>query len=333
MSDSEAYFYQSFKREFGQYNVADEDIHPSYKLEKPHYALTETQYFGFSVPEHNIHAFLYLWYHPNLNVLAAGPMIMQGVKPVGQSSELFDYRNYFPDSQLDPSLSNFTLDSSYSVEMLEPGKVFRLRYRDDQRDSGYDVISEAISDILMWPGSKHFEQVMRVKGELRLRGQTYAVDGHNIRDRSWGELRLENPVAGPPIVWSTGVFGDDFSFNITGFDDPAMNPAHNDLLPAAGVDPHKFGWIIIDGKPAVVDGARSRTTYNPVTLMPETIDIDVYVEGRTYEIRGKVTAGAPISPWMNNRAPICLVRWECNGRIGWGDLQQVQGNDWLRKWS
>ena len=329
MSDNEAYFYQDFKQEFGTYDLSDEEIHSSYKTEKPHYGLTETQYFGFSVPEHDIHAFLYLWYHPNLNVLAAGPMIMQGVKPVGQASEIFDYRNYLPDEQLNPSLSNFTLDSSYSVQMLEPGRVFRLTYKDEERDSGYDVTATAVSDILMWPSSRHFEQVMRMEGEVRLRGKSYAVGGYNVRDRSWGELRLENPVAGSPIVWTTGVFGDDFAFNITGFDDPDLNPVWAGKLPTVGGKPHKFGWMIIDGKPVVVENARSVTTYDPVTLMPQSIEIEVQVNGRTYDIRGMIKAGAPASPWMNNRAPICLARWECEGRVGWGDLQQVQGNDFL----
>lgn len=329
MSDTEAYFYQDFKQEFGQYDLSDEEIHHSYKAEKPHYGLTETQYFGFSVPEHDIHAFLYLWYHPNLNVLAAGPMVMQGVKPIGQASEIFDYRNYLPYNQLDPGLTHFTLDSSYSVEMLEPGRVFRLRYRDDDRDSGYDVTATAISDVLMWPSSRHFEQVMRVEGEVRLRGRNYAVDGYNVRDRSWGELRLENPVAGSPIVWTTGVFGDDFAFNITGFDDPELDPVWLGKLPSPAPNPHKFGWMIIDGEPVVVQTARSLTKYDPLTLMPQSVQIEVQANGRTYDIRGTIKAGAPISPWMNNRAPICLTRWECDGRVGWGDLQQVQGNDFL----
>lgn len=329
MSDTETYFYQKFEQKFGTYDVADEDIHESYKAEKPHFGLSETQYFGFSIPEQNIHAFLYLWYHPNLNVLAGGPMIMKGVKPFGQGSEIFDYRNYFPDEQLNPSLTNFKLDSSYGVEMLQPGREFRLTYEDASRDSGYDVVATAVSDIIMWPSSRHFEQVMRVKGELRMRGERYVVDGYNVRDRSWGELRLENPIAGSPIIWTTGVFGDDFAFNMTGFDSPELNPVWLDKLPPSDQRSHKFGWMIIDGTPVVVEDSKSVTRYNPATLLPEAIDIQVQVNGRRYDIKGTITAGAPHSPWLNNRCPICLVRWECEGRVGWGDFQSAQGTDFL----
>lgn len=38
----------------------------------------------------------------------------------------------------------------------------------------------------MWPGDEHFEQVMKTRGELELRGKRYAVDGHQVRGGSWG---------------------------------------------------------------------------------------------------------------------------------------------------
>lgn len=50
---------------------------------------------------------------------------------------------------------------------------------------------------------KHFEQAMRVEGELLPRGKRYDVDCFNVRDRSWGKPRPEENMTLPPTSWMT----------------------------------------------------------------------------------------------------------------------------------
>src|SRR5262245_18244156 len=69
------YALQSWASEFGPPHPEPEGLHRDYLREKPHYALTQTQYFGFSIPQHNVHALLMLWHHPNLGVISGGPMV------------------------------------------------------------------------------------------------------------------------------------------------------------------------------------------------------------------------------------------------------------------
>lgn len=333
MSESEAYFYQNFAAEFGKYDVGDEDLHPEYIDKKPHFALTETQYFGFSVPEVDIHGFLYLWYHPHLKVVGAGPMVAKGIKNLSLACEMIDFQSYLPAEQLGGGLTNFKLSNGYAVEMLEPGRVFRVRYEDPQRQNLIDLLYTAVSDVLMWPGDKHFEQVMKVEGTLVVRGESHEVGGYNVRDRSWGEARLENPLPGPPIGWMTGVFGDKLAFNVTAFDHPELDPMWNNDFEVDVAKLFKFGWLLVAGERVAVRNARTRTFYDPITMMPSGCEAHVVdVAGREYHFKGQVTAGAPIHPFPNNRAPICLVRWEYEGCIGWGDLQQSQGNDFLMRY-
>ncbi len=332
MSDNEAFFSRNFDASFGRYEYnRDDSLHPEYRELQPHYGLTETQYFGFNIPEENIHAFLYLWHHPNLEVVSAGPMIYQGSKQSSLAAECFDYRLYMPDSQLNGGLQSFTLDNSYSVEMLEPGKQFRLQYHDPLRKNRFNLIYDAVSEPVMWPNNSHFEQVMHVSGELLLRGKSYDVDCFHIRDRSWGEARLEDPMPAPPATWTTGVFGEDFAFNLTAHDDPALNPIWKDSFDLPGDKSLKFGWLIVDGEPVTVAKTQNLTSYNSRNLVPDSIRMLVTdSRGREYDIRGEVVANSVISTWLNLRVPVCLTRWSCNGRTGWGDVQEVQWTDFVR---
>jgi hypothetical protein len=330
MSRNESYFIQQYDKRFGRYDVADEGVHLQFKSEQPHYALTETQYFGFSIPEHEIHAFLYLWYHPNLKVVSAGPLVFQGIKTISLAAELFDYRNFMPDSQFPRGLTSFQLDNSYEVQMLEPGRVFRVKYSDSGRRNSFDILYTAVSDPMVWASSRHFEQVMKVEGELTLRGKHYDVGGFNVRDRSWGEARLETPVEGPSVSWMTGVFDEGFSFNVTCLDHPDLNPIWADTFSVDPAKAHKNGWIIVDGEPLIIESARKRSTYDRDSLIQQSTEVEVRdTRGRVFNIKGRVVAAAPFNTWPNLRVPICLTRWECNGKVGWGDIQEAQWTDFL----
>jgi hypothetical protein len=58
--------------------------------------------------------------------------------------------------------------------------------------------------------------------------------------------------------------------------------------------------------------------------------MDVYdTRGRHFAITGSVQAALPFYTWHNLRVPICLARWECNGRVGYGDIQEAQWTDFL----
>jgi hypothetical protein len=53
-------------------------------------------------------------------------------------------------------------------------------------------------------------------------------------------------------------------------------------------------------------------------------------EGDEYRIQGQVVAANRISAWPNMSTWICLTRWEFEGRVCYGDLQQVQWHDYVR---
>jgi hypothetical protein len=326
----DAFFSKKWEKELGRSSGNDESLHPEWKSVNPHYALTETQYFGFHVPQACIHAFTYLWHHPNLGVISGGTMAMQGIKENSSACELFDYRAYMSDKILPPDLSAYTMDNSYSVQILQGGAAFRTTYQDPTRNNSFDVMHTAVSERLYWPNNKHFEQVMRTKGELVLRGARHCVDGFHIRDRSWGEARMEAPSAVPPNTWNTGVFDEGFAFMVMGFDHPDLNPIWRGLYDVAPEESMRFGWMLVDGESVAIAGMRRIGRYMRPTLIPQSVDMEITdVRGRKFQITGAIVAGTPFYGWPNARTPVCLMRWECGGRVGWGEIQEMQATDFM----
>jgi hypothetical protein len=235
-----------------------------------------------------------------------------------------------PGDHLKWSLTNFTLDNSYSVEMLEPGREFRLRYTDVDRKNRFDIVLSAVSSPRVWPGNGHLDQVMRAEGELWLRNQYHAVSCYSFRNRSWGEVRTEEPIPFPPISRLTGLFAEDFMFSIAGFDDPALKPQWLQgyrIVPAKTL---KFGWVMVNGELLPVSAAQILTHFDPVTLIPRAVDINIMdSRGGKFRIEGTITAGAPFNTWPSVRTVTCQVQWRCGAFIGWGELINAQGNDFL----
>lgn len=329
MSEAQSFILANDAPGMGRYGPEDDSLHPEQNAAVAHHALSETQYFGFNVPEHDIDAFGYFWHHPRLGIVTGGAMVWQGKKGWQTSAELFDVRAFMPDDVVANGLSAYELENSYAVEIIEPLRKMRIRYRDDARGNAFDVGFDAVAPPAMRSSGRHFEQVLRTRGALTLRGKDYEVDGYNIRDRSWAEARPEVPVASPPIAWSTGVFGDDFAFNCACSEDPSGRVSWRHLYPDADLaHALRGGWVLLGGVTQPIVSARSLVTRDPVYLQPMAIDLDVETaDGAHYAIRGEVTASLTMSVWPNAVAPICLTRWTCGGRVGWGDIQEIQWTD------
>jgi len=307
-------------------------LHPQFKEANSSPSLTETQFFGFSVPEENIHALTYLWHHPNLGVVSGGAWVWQGVKSHLLQSELFGWTHFMDDAVLAKDLWEYKFDNGYHVQTIEPLKKHRLRYADEARSNAFDIEVEALMEPMLLQTGMHFEQAMRARGELTLRGKTYQVNCTHVRDRSWGQSRSEQHLPSPPIDWMTGVFNDDFMFGCTAYDHPDLNPDWKAHFQVPGGDPTKGGWVRRDGELIPIVATRKRVQNNYTTLMPTTVEMLMTdATGRDYEIRGEVVAGNRIGMWPTMDTWICSARWECEGQVCHGDLQQVQWHDYIRQ--
>ncbi|MET0546998.1 MAG: hypothetical protein ABWZ40_11870 [Caulobacterales bacterium] len=296
-------------------------------------SLTETQYFGFNVPEHDIHAMGYIWHHPNLGVVTGGLMAWQGIKRYSVAAELFDIRAYLSDAVLKNDMHDVQLENSYRTRVLEPMKRFQMTYNDEARGNHVDVQFEAVTPGVMFGDGKHLEQGLRTKGALVLRGKEYAVNGYNVRDRSWGKLRPENVMGIPPVAWMTGWFGDDFIFNCNLMDHAGSSPLSTDKFALPLEHALNGGWVARDGKLKRIVKAHKTVDRDPDTFLARRINLQVTTEDdQELSITGRLIAACPWHTWPNMVANICLIRWECEGRVGHGDSQDVIWNDFAHAW-
>lgn len=326
-------FFKSRSLSFGSFTDQDDYLHPDQVRAGD--TCTETQYFGFYVPEADIYGFSYFWLKPNLGSIMGGIFACQGFKRHHLQAELFDFeQNMSSGTVIKDDLRSYRLPNSYQVDVLEPGKRLRLRYDDPARQNRLDLAITAASPPAMRANNKHFEQAMKYAGELTLRGKTYAVDCFNVRDRSWGELRPEESLRFPPLTWTTGCFGKDFAFNCSAFDHPDLNPVSLKDFPISPEQAFNDGWIYRHGELVKIKSIRKLTLRDPETARPLTHDIHaIDVNGREYRIKGTVTAGLPYSFWPNCMTHLGLTRWECEGMTGWGDTQEVHWSDYMRAYT
>lgn len=328
-----SFFMNAQQAGFGSCTPDDELMHHELNATLDDPALTETQYLGFNVPEAGIHSLNYLWAHPNLRVLTGGVWTWRGVKPSALASEMFDMRQFVPDGVLrEADLDAFRLPNGYHVEICEPLRQLHIGYEDAARGNAFDVTLTAVMPPAVLPSGRHFDQAMRARGTVVLRGERHAVDGWTVRDRSWGENRTEDPRDAPPLHYLTAVFDDDLAFHLMGIEHASSSPLWKDLYAvddtlAAAMN---RGWVWRDGELLALSAATVRTRWDRATGYPTAHEMTLTDSaGRQYVLTGEVTAMNNWSTWSNAFFAIGLTRWELAGRVGWGDSQTAAWTDFV----
>jgi hypothetical protein len=195
----------------------------------------------------------------------------------------------------------------------------------------------------------HLDQLGHLTGELVLRGEKIPIDCWSIRDRTWGprggrhsqsqkseyvrgEFRVSDP-GGPrwrEVERERGrgriqyIFGH--TDDMTGFLS-FVRPQDGD---AAGWSPMNVGWILRDGVFQRLDKTKSRMRNfrDPVTGWSAHMEVDMTdVTGRRMEAEGFT-----VSHMCENAAGSnALMRWEYDGKIGWGEDQDGWQVDHFQK--
>src|SRR5579863_4550266 len=190
-------------KSFGRWSAKDELLHPESAI--PGDSLTETWAYLWYIPEERIYSQIHIWVHPNLNVVTAGIGVARGHKKSMISAELMDLPAYTSAANLGDG-SDMSFANGMRVQIVEPFKKMRVTYEDAKRGNSLDLTVTDFSPPVMRGSRNHFDQATHNKGSVTLRGKSYAIDSYGMRDRSWGQLRPEVNVAGPPFTWMTGIF-------------------------------------------------------------------------------------------------------------------------------
>ncbi|MFE3056934.1 tyrosine protein kinase [Nocardia sp. NPDC059239] len=298
-----------------------------------------TYYFGFSVPEAAIGAFVYLRLQPAFSLSQGGVCLFQGMDNIEFTDMAFlDYEITMPW----PVIANNTIttDNGLVIEFLEPGHRIRTSYQSD--DASFDIVAEAVTPLLarghVMPGEEDHhsvgrspggsEQFMHVTGELTLGGERYPVDCFAPRDRSWNQVRVEKrgAVPVPPVGWSPMYFGPDLIFNQISFEPLDTDPAWAGLYYVGDRPSHHYAWIRLGEETrSITRVRRSVLEYHPDLYMAVRQEIEAEDEhGTIHRFRGEAIAAANIPAWPNAAFRDSVFRWEDeHGRVTYATYQEI----------
>lgn len=299
-----------------------------------------THYFGFTVPEAAIGAFLYLRCQPVYRLSSGGVCMFQGMhNPRPLDCAHVDFQNTMPW----PSVADgvITMANGLRIEFTEPGREVRLSYRSADGRCAFEVTQTAVTPLLarghVMPGEDEHsdpaaspggsEQFMRSEGELTLDGVRYPVSGYAIRDRSWRQVRTEREVVYPPVGWSPMCFGEDLVLNQVSVEHPDTKPVWSGAIPFPADRPtHHFAWAVLDGRPIGVREVRREVLERHPQLHAATRqNLEIVDEtGRRHRLTGRALAMAQLPSWPNNLFFDSVYEWtDERGRLAHCTYQEA----------
>jgi hypothetical protein len=304
-----------------------------------------THYFGLSVPEAQIGAFIYVRYQPSFPLCQGGVIVFQGNDNVEiQDMAFVDYEITMPWPAIDGN--TITTDNGLKIDFLEPGHKARITYASGDGACEIDVTQTAVTPLLarghVMPGEEAHhgdgpgldgpggtEQFMHVIGTLKLRGEEYAVDCHAPRDRSWRQVRVEKhgAVPVPPVGWSPMYFGEDLIFNQISFEPLDTDPAWAGLFEVGDRPSHHYAWVQVEGGETreIVRVRRNVLEYHPRIHMAIRQEIEAEDDtGRVYRFSGEAIATASLPAWPNTSFHDSVYRWtDEQGRVAHATYQEL----------
>ncbi len=300
-----------------------------------------THYFGLSVPDAQLGAFIYVRYQPAFPLCQGGVVIFRGLDNVGiVDVDYLDYEITMPWPEVD--CNTITTANGLKIEFTEPGREVRLSYASDGATS-FDINQTAVTPLLarghVMPGEEHAsdpgqspggsEQFMHATGELVLDGERHEVDCFAPRDRSWRQVRTERrgAVPVPPVGWSPMYFGEDLIFNQISFEAADTAPAWTGVYQLPPDRPsHHFAWVHRGGDTReIVRVRRNVIDYHPEIFAAQRQEIEAEDEdGRVYRFEGEAIAMATVPAWPNAAFHDSVYRWEDEqGRVAHCTYQEI----------
>jgi len=308
----------------------------------------ETTWWSLNIPERRMGAWLHAGYHTNRGTVTWRVFAWD---PRGADVARLAYYKSVADATMprDPDLRDLTFpDGGFGVKMLAPLMDYQIAYRDSDADFAIELEYRSVhAPRRFTPGeapamhNPHLDQLGHLTGELVLHGERIPIDCYSVRDRTWGprggrhsqsqkpqyvqgEYRVLHP-GGPrwrEIERERGrgriqyIFGHtDASTGFLSF----VRPQDGD---AAGWSPLNVGWLLLEGRFERLDKTRSRMRNfrDPDTGWSAHMEVDLTdVTGRTMQAEGFA-----VSYMCENAAGAnALMRWEYDGKIGWGEDQDA----------
>lgn len=316
----------------------------------------ETNWWSLNIPERRIGAWLHAGYHTNQGTVTWKVFAWDPDGTDQARMAYFKRREQVP-MPANPDLRDLTFpEGGYSVRMLKPLMDYHITYRDEEADFALEFEHRSVHPPHRFtPGeapamyNPHLDQLGHIVGEMVLRGERIPIDCYSVRDRTWGprggphsqsrkpeyqrgEYRVANP-GGPrwrEIERERGrgriqyIFGH--TDDRTGFQS-FVRPQDGD---AEGWSPMTVGWLLKDGELQRLDKTRSRMRNfrDPHTGRSQHMQVELVDRtGRSMQAEGFAVSSMSEDHAGGN----ALMRWEYEGKIGWGEDQDRWKLDHFQK--
>lgn len=285
--------------------AADDRLHPPVG-DDPWW--TETAWFGFALPERGLGGSIYQIYRTNQGVMATGVYVWEpGAEELW---ELPYFRTFWhlPIPEGANPLDN-ELPSGLSVTTEQALQRYHLRY-DDPGELRLDLRFDGLhppQPFHVSGGMGHLDQLGRVHGEIELHGEHIAVDGVEMRDRTWTPRRETSRRTRRGYLYGATPDGHGF-YAATSYDT------------GADVDRVLGGWLLRGGEAVPVRGG-VREVERDARLRPAAVRLTLKADdGVQHVFEGEVVSrlALPTTPYF---AWMSVVRWQSGqgGWTGWGE--------------
>lgn len=288
----------------------------------------ETSYFYFYVPEANLMGWVYFVARPGVGAIVADVQFIGDMSTNPLDAHYADIQQHLP---LPTNFEAFSLPNGLTFAAANI-RNYRLDYEgvDDTElhldvqglMEPYDIHDPAMDpmaseDRVQGSGfgaaySNHFDMTCRVKGAIKVRGKAYAVDCVSTMDHSWGP-RPERGMA--PMAWVNAHFGEDYALQSIWSYEPQAEPEQQFTF--------AHGYALVDGEVKGFKAGSMQVQRNKFDRFGAAFKLSFEdVDGRRHEAFGSPLSQLLWAPYSCTYVPSVFIRWQSEGRIGYGNSQE-----------
>lgn len=282
------------------------DAHPQW---------TETSWYGFAIPARRLGGMIYPLFRRNLGTCSLGVYVWDDSahEPWRVRYGRCLWHLPFPDGDLDDCrVGGLTLRCEESLAR------YCVRYEDDPQlviDLSYEALFPP-HEAGVGDGRGHLDQPCRVRGSLILSGETLAIDGFEMRDRSW---HLRDDMRTTRAGYSYGIARENAFLAMTMGDD-------EDARVVAG-----FLWR--DGEKCdLAGGTRRVLERHPEHDYPTRVALDLSDRsGRSLSAEGHCVSRLASQATPGMFAWMSLTEWQTSDGSATGQDQDIWSPDLLAR--
>lgn len=163
--------------------------------------------------------------------------------------------------------------------------------------------SQVISEVQFW--KEHYEQLVRIKGEMKFEDNLFVLEGLGLRDHSWGPRSWQSPQY---YRWLSAAFDEQLGFGLMY------------LVSPTGLESRK-GFIYHEGKAYPLKSIEIETDFVGPARYHSRINLELTTALERFNIQGRVLSLLPLRNRRQGKVTRLsegMTEWRWRDRVGYG---------------